>query len=73
MTPDTPIHQDLLTEIEAYCAAQSMSVTRFGIRAVGGPRFVHDLRQGRECRRRTLEVVRRFIASGPTPEAATAP
>jgi hypothetical protein len=53
-----------------------MSVTRFGTRALGDPGFVNDLRLGRECRRRTIEAVRRFIAFGadegdaPVPEAA---
>jgi len=71
-----PAHPDLLTEIERFCAEQRMSVTRFGTQALGDPGFVHDLRLGRECRRRTIQAVRRFIAFGadegdaPVPEAA---
>lgn len=58
-----PIHPELLAEIERFCAARGMSVTGFGIRALGDPRFVHDLRQGRECRRRTIDAVQRFLAA----------
>jgi hypothetical protein len=71
-----PIHPELLADIERFCATHGMSVTRFGTRALGDPRFVHDLRLGRECRRRTIDAVRRFLASGtdesdaPPPEAA---
>jgi len=73
-----PAHPDLLTEIERFCAARGMSLTGFGIRALGDPRFVHDLRQGRECRRRTIDAVERFMASsddgrGPAATVAAAP
>lgn len=71
-----PSHPELLLEIERFCADHRMSVTGFGTKALGDPRFVHDLRLGRECRRRTIDAVRRLLASGldegevPPPEAA---
>lgn len=38
--------------------------TRFGREALGDPRFVFDLRRGREPRPRTVQRVRDFLESG---------
>jgi len=38
-----------------------MSPTRFGRRAVGDPRFVLDLREGRRPRARTLKKVEEYL------------
>lgn len=51
----------LLDRIECHLKETHMSVTRFGRRAVGDPRFVLDLRMGRRPRRRTLEKVERYL------------
>lgn len=56
-------HIDLLAVIEAHCAASGMSKSGFGASAVGDPRFVDDLRSGREPRRKTVNRVLEFIAS----------
>ena len=46
MPPDRP----LLYDIERFLREQDMPPTRFGRQAVGDPRFVLDLRNGREPR-----------------------
>jgi nucleoside phosphorylase len=60
---DNP-HDDLLAEIKAFCAARKMSKAAFGTSAVGDPRFVYDIDNGRECRRRTIRKVRHFLVTG---------
>ncbi len=52
----------LLHDIEKYLRASNTSPTRFGRDAVGDPRFVLDLRNGREPRSRTVTRVLGFIA-----------
>ena len=42
-----------------------MAATRFGRDAVGDPRFVFDLRKGREPRPETEHRVRRYIEALP--------
>jgi hypothetical protein len=56
-------HIDLLAVIEAHCAASGMSKSGFGAMAVGDPRFVDDLRSGREPRRKTVNRVLEFIST----------
>lgn len=56
-------HSDLLADIEAFCAARDMPVSRFGSDAMGDPSFVFDLRNGRECRRATLDRARDWMRS----------
>lgn len=51
----------LLDQIERYLSETRVSPTRFGRMAVGDPRFVHDLRSGREPRFATRERVRSFL------------
>lgn len=60
----TPPHIDLLAVIEAHCAASGMSKSAFGTSSVGDPRFVDDLRDGREPRRKTVNKVLAFISAG---------
>ena len=43
----------LLRQIERYIRQSGMPPTRFGREAVNDPRFVHDLRLGREPRPKT--------------------
>lgn len=52
----------LLREIEMFLKRTEMPVTLFGRLAVSDPRFVLDLRNGREPRAETCVKVRRFIA-----------
>ena len=51
----------LLDRIELHLKQTHMSPTRFGRRAVGDPRFVLDLREGRRPRARTLKRVEDYL------------
>lgn len=51
----------LLREIERHLNRSDMKPTRFGRDAVRDPRFVFDLRRGREPRPATVERVRSFL------------
>ena len=51
----------LLREVEKFLRHASIAPTRFGRDAVGDPRFVFDLRRGREPRPRTVDRVRRYL------------
>lgn len=51
----------LIRQIERFLRETGMSATRFGRRAVRDPRFVVDLRNGREPSRRTTARVERFM------------
>ena len=56
-----PVH--LLRDIEIFLRDSEIPAARFGRLAMGDPRFVFDLRRGREPRRRTVERVRAFLES----------
>lgn len=51
----------LLREVEKYLKLSNMPAARFGREAMKDPRFVFDLRNGREPRQRTVERVRAFL------------
>jgi len=51
----------LLREVEKYLKINNTPAARFGREAMGDPRFVFDLRRGREPRARTVERVRAFL------------
>ena len=54
----------LLREIEKFIRRSDIAPTRFGREAVGDPRFVFDLRRGRDPRPRTVARVRAFLEAG---------
>lgn len=54
----------LLVEIERCMRKRNIAASRFGRDAARDPRFVFDLRQGREPRARTQARVLAFIAAG---------
>lgn len=56
----------ILPDVEAFIAREGISATAFGSSAIGDPRLVHDLRCGRELRRKTRERIVAFIER-PTP------
>ncbi len=47
--------------VERFLRETDMPPSTFGREAVNDPRFVRDLRNGRECRARTYERVLDFI------------
>lgn len=51
----------LLREVEKYLNVNEMSPARFGRDVMGDPRFVFDLRNGREPRARTVRRVRTYL------------
>ena len=51
----------LLRHIEKHLRRTGMAATRFGREAVRDPRFVRDLRNGREPRENTVRRVAAFI------------
>lgn len=51
----------LLREVEKYLRQSEVAPTRFGRDAVGDPRFVFDLRNGRDPRPTTIARVRAYL------------
>jgi hypothetical protein len=51
----------LLREVEKFLRHSDTAPTRFGREAVGDPRFVFDLRNGRDPRPRTVERVLAYL------------
>lgn len=51
----------LLREVEKFLRVRQVAPTRFGRDVVGDPRFVFDLRNGREPRPQTVARVRRYL------------
>lgn len=54
----------LLREIEKFLRTSGISAARFGREAMQDPRFVFDLRKGREPRRGTVIKVRAYLEAG---------
>jgi hypothetical protein len=53
----------ILGKVERYLRQYDIAQTRFGRMAVGDPRLVGDLRNGREMRPGTLARVEAFMAA----------
>ena len=51
----------LLREVEKFLRRSNIAPTRFGRDAVGDPRFVFDLRNGRDPRPETIIRVRAYL------------
>lgn len=59
--------ETLLAEIEAFVERHrdaGMTATRFGVECLSNPRFVHNLRRGRDFQTKTLDKARHFMAAG---------
>lgn len=56
----TPI---TLTQVAAACDRFGIPTTQFGREAIGDPRLVRDLRNGRVLRPATMQRVREYIAA----------
>lgn len=52
----------LITKIERFLRETGMAATLFGRKATGDPRFVADLRNGREPRSHTTARVEQFMS-----------
>jgi len=52
---------NLLREVEKFLRRSDTAPTRFGREAVGDPRFVFDLRNGRDPRPRTIARVLAYL------------
>jgi hypothetical protein len=53
----------LLRDVERFLKAGKLSAARFGREVMGDPRFVFDLRQGREPKPQTVEKVKAYLES----------
>lgn len=51
----------LLREVEKFLRVSKVPPARFGREVMGDPRFVFDLRNGREPRARTIARIRKFL------------
>jgi hypothetical protein len=51
----------LLRDVEKFLRQTDVAPTRFGREAMGDPRFVFDLRNGRDPRPRTVAKVRAYL------------
>lgn len=54
----------LLREVEKFLRQNETAPTRFGREAVGDPRFVFDLRKGRDPRPQTVRRVLAYLEAG---------
>lgn len=57
------LREDLLAEIDAFCAEKAMKPTTFGLLATNDGKFVYRLRQGSDVTGKTVDRVRAFIAA----------
>jgi hypothetical protein len=55
----------LLPQVERYIRHSGMPPSRFGREVVGDPRFVHDLRLGRQPRPKTMARVVAWLEDHP--------
>lgn len=51
----------LLRDVEKFLRSTKVPPAQFGREVMGDPRFVFDLRNGREPRQRTIERIRKFL------------
>ena len=58
----------LLFEVERCLRRRNIPASRFGREVVRDPKFVFDLREGRQPRPRTAARVLAFIAAGAPPQ-----
>ncbi len=54
----------LLRDVEKFLYQSNLSAARFGREVMGDPRFVFDLRRGREPREPTERRVRAYLEKG---------
>ena len=54
-------NEDFLSTVERFLAESNMKPTPFGVRVLGDPSFVRQIRNGRSCSLETVGRVLRFI------------
>lgn len=59
--PASSAPDPLLLKIERFLAKTKMSAATFGLDAIGDPRFVYQLRRGREPRKGTIQNIISFL------------
>lgn len=52
---------NILREVEKFLKVSNMPATTFGRQVMGDPRFVFDLRRGREPRDRTVVRIKTYL------------
>lgn len=57
--------EQLLSEIDAYCARSGTAPSTLGRRAVSDPNFVARIRGGGQCLPRTADKVRAWMQANP--------
>lgn len=62
--------EQFLADLEEFLVETGMDPTSFGLRAMNDPRFVFDVRKGRQCSLRTVDRVRDFMSAHRTDAAA---
>jgi len=62
MNPDSEEEMDLLRRVERHMRRRGMAPSRFGREAAGDPRFVFDLRNGRQPRPATAARIAAWLA-----------
>ena len=60
----------ILAAVERFLITSQMAPTAFGQRALNDPTFVHELRNGRECKRATRARILAFIKAEMAKDAA---
>lgn len=66
------MHNDLLSEIDAYCSARGITPQTFGRLAGQGGNFYNRLRDGRRAWPETVAKVRKFMVDNPAVKRAGA-
>lgn len=63
----------MLSAIRDYCVDHKMPETAFGRAAVNDPKFVGELRRGRNCTTKMLDRVETFLRGDPAKPTASQP
>jgi len=66
----TDYHAEFVEAVETYLRESGMSAFQFGLTVMNDPKFVYDLREGREPRRKTQQRVINWINENPVNNAA---
>ena len=65
------MEHDLISEIEAYCAATGISPATLGVRALGNSRFLERLQRRKAKLATDTDRLRDFMRDNPPPQQET--